>query len=92
MAAEVNIVPYTHADLQRGAFRLSLQAVNSASIPTYDTHSLTLDLGSLCISPWLFIITDVEKAILGSHLLQHIMLLVDFGNGQIMDTLKRSMH
>ena len=43
--AEVSIVPPTSADLQRGTVGLTFEAVNSASIPTYDTRSLTLDLG-----------------------------------------------
>ena len=85
--AEVSIVPPTHADLQRGAVDLTLQAVNRASIPTYDTRSLTLDLGLHRSFQWLFIITDVKKAILGADFLQHYKLLVDVGNRRIMDTL-----
>ena len=48
-----------------------------------------LDLG-LCRSfQWLFIITDVKKAILGADFLQHYKLLVDVGNRWIMDTLTK---
>ena len=69
------------------AVGLTLQAVNSTSIPTYDTRSPTLDLG-LCRSfQWLFIIADVKKAILCADILQHYKLLVDVGNRRIMDTL-----
>ena len=84
--AELSIVPPTHADLQRGMVGLTLQAVNSASISTYDTHSLTLDLG-LCRSfQWLFI-ADVKKAMLGADFLQNYKLLVNAGNRRIMHTL-----
>ena len=73
--------------IYREVVGFTLQAVNSASIPTYDTHSPTLDLG-LCRSfQWLFIIADVKKAIQCADILQHYKLLVDVGNRQIMDTL-----
>ena len=86
-AAEVSTVPPTHADLQRGTVGFTLQAFNSASIPTYDTRSLTQDLGLRCSFQWLFIIADVKKAILCADILQHYKLLVDVGNRRVMDTL-----
>ena len=85
--AEVSIVPPTRTDLCRGPAGLTLQAVNSTSIPTFGTHSLALDLGVRRSFQWLFIITDVKKTILGADFLQHYKLLVDVGNRRIMDTL-----
>ena len=60
--AEVSVVSHSHTytGKQKGP---SLQAINNTSIPTYGTCSLTLDLGLRRSFRWVFIITDVSKAI-----------------------------
>ena len=63
--AEISTVPPTLADLWRGQAGLTLQAVNSTSIP------LTVHILSRRSFQWLFITADVKKAILGVDFLQH---------------------
>ena len=54
-----------------------LEAVNSTSIPTFGTRSLTLTLGLRRTFRWPFIIADVRKPVLGADFLHHFNLLVD---------------
>ena len=52
-------------------------AVNNTPIRMYRKQSLTLNLGLRRSLPWIFIITDVQKPILGANFLRHFGLLVD---------------
>ena len=66
----------------------SLQAVNTTTIATYGTRSLTLDLGLRRTFRWLFVIADVRIPILGADFLKYNCLLV-MGSSQMSDTLTR---
>ena len=48
-------------------------------------QSLTLNLGLRRLLPWIFIITDVQKPILGADFLRHFGLLVDMQHSQLID-------
>ena len=84
--SEVSAIPPTPADRRRSPDPLTLTAVNNTSIHTYGKRSLTLNLGLRRSLPWIFIIADVKKPILGADFLRHFGLLVDMNNRELIDT------
>ena len=60
-------------------------AVNNTPIPTYGKQSLTLNLSLRQTLPWIFVIADVQKSILGADFLRHFRLLVDMKQYQLTD-------
>ena len=67
--SEVSAIPPTHADRRHSPDKLTLMAVNNTPIRTYGKRSLTLNLGLRRSLPWIFIIADVQKPILGADFL-----------------------
>ncbi len=65
--------------------------MNDTPISTYGKRSLTLNLGLRRSLPWIFIIADVQKPILGADFLRHFELLVDVNRKQLIDT-KTQLH
>ena len=84
--SEVSVTPPTPADRRRSPDPLTLAAVNNTSIHTYGQRSLTLDLGLRRSLPWIFIIADVKKPILGADFLRHYSLMVDMHKHKLIDT------
>ena len=60
--AAVSVVPASHIDRQSGPSELRLSAANGASIVTYGTRSVHLDLGFKRFQ-WPFIIANVKVKI-----------------------------
>ena len=84
--SEVSAIPPTPADRRRSPDPLALTAVNNTSIRTYGQHSLTLNLGLRRSLPWIFVIADVQKPILGADFLRHYGLMVDMHKHKLIDT------
>ena len=84
--SEVSIIPPTPADRRRSPDPLTLTAVNETAIKTYGKRSLTLNLGLRRSLPWIFIIADVKKPILGADFLRHFGLMVDLNKRKLIDT------
>lgn len=84
--SEVSTIPPSPADRRRSPDNLTLMAVNNTPISTYGKRLLTLNLGLKRSLPWIFIITDVQKPILGVHFLRHFGLLVDMQRRWLVDT------
>ena len=82
----MSAIPPSPADRQRTPDNLTLMAVNDTPIRTYGKRSLTLNLGLRRSLPWIFIIADVQKPILGADFLRHFGLLVDMQKRQLVDT------
>ncbi len=61
-------------------------AVNDTPIRTYGKRSLTLNLGLRRSLPWIFIVADVQKPILGADFLKHFGLMVDMSHRKLVDT------
>ena len=61
-------------------------AVNDIPINTYGQRSLTLNLGLRRSFPWIFIIADIQKPILGADFLRHFGLLVDMQQHKLIDS------
>lgn len=84
--AEVSILPATPKD-KRMSSTSQLQAVNGTPIPTYGERSLTLNLGLRRTFRWVFVVADVQHAIIGADFLRHFGLLVDIGRRRLLDTI-----
>ncbi len=55
-------------------------------IRTFGQHSLTLNLGLRRSFPWMFIVADLQKPILGANFLRHYGLMVDMHKYTLVDT------
>ena len=67
---EVSVVPPSLADKQHRA-GVSLRAANDFEIKVYGKRTITLNLDLCRVFRWLFIIADIEYAILGIDFFQH---------------------
>jgi len=63
--------------------------VNNSPINTYGQRSLTLNLGLRRSLPWIFLIAEVQKPILGADFLSHYGLTVDMQKSKLIDTNTR---
>ena len=52
----------------------------------HTANNLTLNLGLCPSNPWLFIVADVQKPIIGADFLKHFGLLVDMKQHRLIDT------
>ena len=84
--SEVSVIPPTPADRRRSTDPRTLTAVNDTPIRTYGQRSLTLNLGLRRSLPWIFVIADVQKPILGADFLRHYGLVVDLHQHKLTDT------
>ncbi len=82
--SKVSVLSPSSSD--RKTDKLTLLAVNDTPISTYGKRSLTLNVGLQRSLPWIFIIADVQKPILGADFLRHFELLVDVNRKQLIDT------
>ncbi len=89
--SEVSVLSPSSSDSKHKTDKLTLLAVNDTPISTYGKRSLTLNLGLRRSLPWIFIIADVQKPILGADFLRHFELLVDVNRKQLIDT-KTQLH
>ena len=83
--SEVSVVPPSLPDRRHPPDSLTLTAVNNTSISTYGKRSLTLNLGLRRTFPWIFIVADVQKPIIGADFLRNFGLLVDMRQSQLSD-------
>ena len=84
--SEVSVIPPTPADRRHSPDSRTLTAVNNTSICTYGQRSLTLNLGLRRSLPWIFVIADVQKPILGADFLRHYGLMIDMHKCKLIDT------
>ena len=84
--AQISIIPATKED-KRGPHKFTLQAVNKSLIQTSGQRCLTLNLGLKRVLTHIFMIADVEKAILGADFLPKYGLLVDINKCCLTDLL-----
>ena len=87
--SEVSVISPTAADRRRSLDPRTLMAVNNTPINTYGQRSLTLNLGLRRSLPWIFIVADVQKPILGADFLSHYGLSVDMRKCKLIDTSTR---
>ena len=77
--------PPSPADRKHTQLHFNLQAVNGSHIPTFGRKSLTPNLGLRCSLPWIFVIAEVSKPILGADFLHHFHLSVDLNKRTLVD-------
>ena len=82
----VSVIPRTFIKQKLNQSNLQLFAANQTSIQTYGDSVLSLDLGLRRNFKWLFIIADVQNAIIGADFLAHYGLLVDLRTAQLIDS------
>ena len=64
--SEVSVIPPSTAESRRTTDKLTLKAVNNTPIRNYGKRSLTINLGLRRPLPWIIIIADVQKPIIGA--------------------------
>lgn len=84
--AMVSVIPASDQD-RRNKSDLTLTAINGTEVNTYGSRSLSLDLGLRRLHRWIFIIADVNQAILGADFLRHFQILVDLRNRRLVDDI-----
>ncbi len=84
--ADVSEIPPSPSECKH-PHSLHFEAVNHASIPTYGTRSLTLNLGLRRTFRWVFTIAVVRKPIIGADFLHHFSVLVDIKHHMLRDGL-----
>ena len=84
--SEVSVIPPTPADCRSSLDPHTLIAVNNTPIRIFGQRSLTLNLDLRRSLPWIFIIADVQKSILGADFLAHYGLTVDMRQSKLIDT------
>lgn len=82
--AEVSVLPPSPKERQSPS-ALTLRAANGSRIVTYGQRSITLNLGLRRNFRWVFLIADVQSAILGADFLTHFGLLVDTKGHRLVD-------
>ncbi len=80
--AEVSVLPATNLDKLSGCQRRPLSAANGTSIHIYGTRKLRLQVGQHRYD-WTFILTTVERPLLGADFLHSSGLLVDVRQKQL---------
>jgi hypothetical protein len=75
--SEVSVIPLSPTDRRHPPDKLTLTAINDTLIPMFGKRSLTLDLGLRRSFPWIFIVADMQRPILGADFLRYFGLLVD---------------
>uniref|UniRef100_A0A1X7SIA8 Reverse transcriptase domain-containing protein n=1 Tax=Amphimedon queenslandica TaxID=400682 RepID=A0A1X7SIA8_AMPQE len=84
--AEVSVIPPLQSDRRHRQTGVNLQATNGIPIPTYNTRSLTLNLGLRRPYHWVFTVADVKHPILRADFLRHHSLIVDVTHQALMDS------
>nr|VZI05690.1 unnamed protein product [Spirometra erinaceieuropaei] len=83
--AQLSVIPPTPADRRCPNPGLFLQVINTSPITTFDTCSLSLDIGLRRLFPWVFVVADIPCAILGADFLAAFDLLVDCRQSRLHD-------
>ena len=83
----MSVLPPSRSDRKYAREGCNLLAVNGSAIATYGERSLTLDLGLRRTFRWVFIIANVQSAILGADFLRHYSLLVDMKHSRLVDAI-----
>ena len=90
--AEVSVVPPRQGETYSYSSS-SLRAANGSHIKVYGNASRTLNIGLRRTFRWLFVVADIQFAILGIDFLQHFDLLVDPRQRRLEDrTTQLSVH
>ena len=84
--SEVSIISPTPVDISHSPNPRTLTAVTNTAITTYGQCSLKFNLGLRCLLPWIFVIADVQKPIIGADFPRHYRLMIDICMCKLLDT------
>lgn len=84
--ADISVIPPKQAD-KKNVSNLVLYAANNATIQTYDSKTIFLDLGLRRNFTWKFVVADVSHPILGADFLKYYGIVVDIKNNKLIDSL-----
>ena len=85
--SEVSVIPLSTGKHFLHPTGLSPQASNNTKINTYGQKSLSLDFGLRREFPFIFLIADVQKPIIGADFLSMFSLLVNYNDCSLHDNL-----
>lgn len=85
--ADISVLPKSFNTAGVHASKYVLFAANGTPMSTYGNKNITLNLGLRRPYAWSFIITDVNKPIIGADLLQYYGLIVDLRNNRLVDNI-----
>ena len=83
--ATVSVLPVNRQDRRRTS-QYNLRAANGSDIATYGTRSLTISLDPRRTFTWVFIVADVEQAIIGVDFLHARDLVINLRGRSIQDS------
>ena len=84
--SEVSVIPPTCIEHSNPDTTFSLPAVDGSRIATYGVRSCTLNIGLRHSFRWVFIVTNVTRAIIGADFLHHLGLNVDIRHRTLTDS------
>ena len=70
---------------------LALRTANDSVISVYGLHSVSLDLGFGHLFHWVFLLANIQQAILGADFLSRFALLVDCTYHHLLDSSRHTM-
>nr|CDS33867.1 gag pol polyprotein [Hymenolepis microstoma] len=85
--SEVSVIPRSAEKRCLQAIGTSLLVTNNTKIPTYGQKFLDLDLGPCREFPFVFLIADVRKPIIGANFLSKFQLLISFRDSALHDNV-----
>jgi len=83
--ATVSVLPPTDTDKKFPQLHFYLTAANGSQIRTYGRRSLTLNLGLRRSLPWIFLVAEVQKPIIGANFFHHFNFSIDFKKKALVD-------
>lgn len=83
--ADVSVLPASLSDKRRGANKFTLFSADGSPLPTYGEQLMDLDIGLRRKFRWPFILTTVEKPIIGADFLKYFNLLIDLRKKVLLD-------
>lgn len=86
--SDISVIPKT-SSFQHKHSSFKLFAANGSQINTYGQKLLRIDLGLKREFPFVFIIADVDKPIIGADFLAKFHLLVDVKNKSLLDNITK---
>lgn len=85
--ADISVLPASKFKASNQLSDIILTAANGTTISTFGKRMLNIDLGLSREFPFIFLIADIEKPIIGADFLHKYGLLIDIRNRKLIDPL-----
>lgn len=87
--ADISVVPKSFVNHHQSSSDFKLFAANGTPINTYGQKLITVNFGLKRAFPFIFVVADVDRAIVGADFLTKFNLLVDVANKRLLDSVTR---